>query len=127
LGRAAVTWRFAAQAKAHAAPVLPAPDPVDDLEAGKHCLDEYGMFIHRNVLSPDEVAALAERANVRLLAHLGNQGRGPNPPVCAVAGPEGYSMCASGGFDAPGLAGRISNSSGRMIRLAAHSQPKTAS
>lgn len=46
---------------ANAAPVLPVPDAVDNVEAGKRCLDEYGMFIHRNVLSPDEVATLADR------------------------------------------------------------------
>jgi hypothetical protein len=40
---------------------LPVPDAVDNVEDGKRCLDEYGMFLHRNVLSPDEVAQLADR------------------------------------------------------------------
>jgi hypothetical protein len=51
----------ASSVKPNALELLPVPDAVDDLEAGKRSLDEYGMFVHRNVLSADEVAVLAER------------------------------------------------------------------
>ena len=47
--------------QASKAGLLPVPGAVDNVENGKRCLDEYGMFIHRNVLSPDEVAKLADR------------------------------------------------------------------
>ncbi|WP_328353663.1 phytanoyl-CoA dioxygenase family protein [Mycobacterium sp. NBC_00419] len=37
------------------------PDPVTDVEAGKAALDQYGLVVHKNVLSPDQVEALKER------------------------------------------------------------------
>ena len=43
------------------ATLMPVPAPVDNVEDGKRCLDEYGVFLHRNVLSSEEVARLAER------------------------------------------------------------------
>lgn len=37
------------------------PPPVEDVEEGTASLDTHGLVIHRNVLAPDQVAALKER------------------------------------------------------------------
>ena len=37
------------------------PDPVTDVETGKATLDEYGLVVHKNVLSREQVEALKAR------------------------------------------------------------------
>ena len=37
------------------------PDPVTDIETGKATLDEYGLVVHKNVLTPEQVEALKAR------------------------------------------------------------------
>jgi len=37
------------------------PDPATDIETGKATLDEYGLVVHKNVLTPEQVDALKAR------------------------------------------------------------------